>query len=137
MPKFEIKLDEKILRRAERYAASHGLTIEAIVANVLQSKAHTPASQRDWEPFKNLLGMVRLVLLIDWDPIGVTGYRGAMDEYDRYAEDVHKLLETGATQEELTAHLRYVANTRMGLRERPELPAVAAKLRRVFDNATE
>ncbi len=137
MPKFEIELDEKTLRRAERYAASHDLTIEAVVANMLQGRANRTIRRRDWEPFETPAGIVRLILLIAWDPIDVAGLSGAMDEYDTYAEDIIALLEAGATAEELTAHLRGIERDWMNIkRERPDLPAVAAKLRHVYDRAS-
>ena len=34
--------------------------------------------------FNTLRGFVRLVLLVAWDPIGILGYAGAMNEYDSY-----------------------------------------------------
>jgi hypothetical protein len=33
-----------------------------------------------WRPFSTLQGFVRLVLLVDWDPIVILGYANAMDE---------------------------------------------------------
>ncbi len=40
----------------------------------------------DWQSFGTPLGFIRLVLLVDWNPIGVFGYPKAMDEYDIYAD---------------------------------------------------
>ncbi len=78
---------------------------------------------------------MRLVLLVDWDPIGVFGWSGAMDEYDRYAQDICDLIEAGGTHEMLVEHLKKIAGQRM------EMPVtthtqneVAAKLLAVYKN---
>lgn len=91
----------------------------------------------DWQIFGNALGFVRLVLLVDWDPIGVFGHEGAMNEYDTYAVQVHDLLCSDASQEDLVAYLRWVEMEIMEVRGNPDMPlfAVAAKLRDVFDMA--
>ncbi len=91
----------------------------------------------DWERFSHPLGFVRLILLVDWDPIGVLGYAEAMDEYDSYAVEVYDLLVADASQEELAAYLRQIEKERMGVRGNPSmaLSAVAAKLRAAYDTA--
>lgn len=91
----------------------------------------------DWQIFGNSLGFVHLVLLVDWDPIGIFGHEGAMNEYDTYALHVHDLLCSDASQEELTTYLRWVERELMGVGGNPDMPlsAVAAKLRDVFDTA--
>ena len=138
MPKLEIEMDANTLRNAQKYATANDITVEAVIVNALRRRANAAASRKDWHPFANPEGMVRLVLLLEWDPLGVAGFYGAMDEYDSYAEDFTGLLETGATQDELTAHLREIERTRMNIkRERPELREVAATLRRVYDNAIQ
>lgn len=138
MPKIEINLDDNTLKNAEKYAASNDITVEEVLVNALRRRANASARRKDWHPFANPAGMVRLVLLMNWDPLNTAGLNGAMDEYDSYAEDIAALLEAGATQDELTAHLREIERTRMYIkRERPELREVAAKLRRVFDKAVE
>jgi hypothetical protein len=87
-----------------------------------------------WRPFSTLQGFVRLVLLIDWDPIGVLGYSGAMDEYDRYADDICRLIHTGASRELLIAHLDKIEKQRMGLRgERRTQTEVAEKLLAIYE----
>ena len=69
-----------------------------------------------WKPFSELRGFVRLVLLVDWDPIGILGYAGAMDEYDSYVESVCRLIEFGADREKLKSHLDELERVNMGLR---------------------
>ena len=137
MPKIEIELDENTLRNAEKYAASNEITIGEAINNALRGRANASAKRKDWHPFANPTGMVRLVLLLNWDPSNVAGLSGAIDEYDNYADDISALLASGATQDEVTAHLREIERNWLNIkRERPELREVAAKLRRVFDHAT-
>ena len=66
---------------------------------------HMRRIDESWRPFCTLQGYVRLVLLVDWDPIGIFGYSGAMNEYVSYAEGICGLMESGATREILIAHL--------------------------------
>ena len=93
----------------------------------------------DWRSFANTLGVIRLVLLVDWDPIGIFGIPEAMDEYDAYAVNVHNMLSTGTSQEDLVSYLRFVQLQSMGVRgsSDPQLLEVAAKIQTVFENATE
>ena len=87
----------------------------------------------DWTPFANLRGLVRLVLLVDWDPISVLGYPGAMDEYDSYAHKICDMLRSGATRADLIAHLDKLEKHSMGMRgERPTLGEVADKLLDIY-----
>lgn len=86
-----------------------------------------------WRPFAELRGFVRLVLLVDWDPIGILGYAGAMDEYDSYVEGVCRLIESGADREKLIAHLDALERVNMDLRgNRPVQAEVAGKLLRLY-----
>lgn len=91
----------------------------------------------DWERFSHPLGFVRLVLLVDWDPIGIFGYAGAMNEYDSYAEEIYNLLVSDASQEDIVAHLRQIEVECMGVRGNSSLALsiVAWKLRTAFDIA--
>ena len=82
-----------------------------------------------WSPFSDLHGFVRLVLLVDWDPIGVFGCADAMNEYDSYATEVCKLLLSGVSCETLVVHLDTIEKQWMGLRGgRREQAEVADKL---------
>ena len=96
---------------------------------------------RDWHAFINPLGIVRLVLLVDWDPIGVFGYAGAMDEYDDYAPEVLALLQTGPTAQQVAEHLRQVEARQMGTGGSPESQerrlATAQKLLTGFASAMD
>jgi|WetSurMetagenome_2_1015567.scaffolds.fasta_scaffold08440_12 hypothetical protein len=74
---------------------------------------------------------IRLVLLHDWDPIGVKDVAEAKDEYDGYVGAVYRLLASGATDDAIVEYLRKVEAEDMGLS--PATPAglhaVAEKLR--------
>jgi hypothetical protein len=87
-----------------------------------------------WRPFSTLEGFVRLVLLVDWDPIGILGYTGAMDEYDSYAGDICRLLQEGATRDMLIDHLDRLEKQWMGLSgERRSQTEVAEKVMEIFE----
>ena len=93
----------------------------------------------DWERFGNPMGFIRLILLVDWDPIGVFGHPQAMDEYDSYAVGVYDLLSSDASEQELVDYLRRIEVERMGVGGNSAmlLIGVAAKLKEVFDTARE
>ena len=55
------------------------------------------------------------VLHYIWDPIGVRGEPHARDEYDSYVPEVYSLLQSGASAEQIAAHLDKIATERMGL----------------------
>lgn len=82
----------------------------------------------DWAKFASFRGIVRLFLCVAWDPIGVFGAPQALDEYDRYVVPIARLIEGGASREELAAHLEKIEREQMGLRPGPELQAVAERL---------
>ncbi len=90
-----------------------------------------------WQSFAHPLGFIRLILLVDWDPIGVFGHARAMTEYDGYAHGIYDLLASDASQEDLVAHLHWIEVKTMEVRGNSNmaLPAIAAKLREVFDTA--
>lgn len=100
---------------------------------------NTMKANSDWRSFSNSLGVVRLILLVDWDPISIFGYAGAMDEYDRYAVKVHEMLWAGASQEALAAYLRFVQRELMETKGKSDaqLLEVAAKLQSVSEKVAE
>jgi hypothetical protein len=49
------------------------------------------------EHARTLEDFVKLVLLVDWDPIGIFGEPSATDEYDSYALGICGLMYRGAT----------------------------------------
>jgi hypothetical protein len=74
---------------------------------------------------------IREVLLHIWDPIGVSPYPNAADEYRSYEGKVHWLLTHGASDQEIVDYLTLIETEWMGLRERrpEELDSVIVALR--------
>ena len=68
------------------------------------------------------------VLHYVWDPIGVAGMPPARDEYQMYLPRVFALLESGATVEQLSAHLQSIAADRMGLTDTAHKAMEAAEV---------
>jgi len=58
---------------------------------------------------------IRLILLHEWDPIGVQDEPSAQDEYDSYVGGVYRLLTDGASPEMVAEHLARIEGERMGL----------------------
>jgi len=56
---------------------------------------------------------VRLILLADWDPLGVAGILPAENEYDAYVDEVLNLVKH-ANQHALAQHLHDIETKRMG-----------------------
>jgi hypothetical protein len=81
----------------------------------------------DWKPFESLEGHVRLILLVDWDPLGVFGNPEAMDEYDSYVQTVASKLAAGASAADIRHLLDKFARDSMGL-SRFNSEIAAAKL---------
>ncbi|MET3471830.1 hypothetical protein ABIC78_002358 [Novosphingobium sp. 1529] len=66
------------------------------------------------------LQMIQIILHWAWDPIGVRGIEGASDEYDMYALQVLKLLETDAPTDEIANYLTAIVCDRIGLPSNPD-----------------
>jgi hypothetical protein len=56
---------------------------------------------------------VRLILLADWDPLGVAGILAAENEYDSYVEEVLHLAKH-ASPHALAQHLHEIETKKMG-----------------------
>ena len=69
-----------------------------------------------WTPFESRLGMVRLVLSVVWDPIGVFGYKQALDEYDNYAAMVLEVAEETKSPVRIAEFLAELEKNRMRVR---------------------
>lgn len=80
-----------------------------------------PATLSVSEKRNQLVGMV---LLRDWDPIGVCDEPGAQDEYDSYVGPIVELLLAGAGVGDLVDHLGEIQRGRMGL-SKPSQPSLA------------
>lgn len=75
---------------------------------------HKGFCYNDWAPFQSLEGYARLILICCWDPIGVMGYRKAIDEYDAYVGPIVELLRSGCGLDELSQHLLSIGIQQMG-----------------------
>ena len=58
---------------------------------------------------------IRIVLLKEWDPIGVADIPEAQDEYDAYVPGVYKRLISRASEEEMFTYLWEIETEHMGL----------------------
>jgi hypothetical protein len=58
---------------------------------------------------------IRRILLHDWDPIGISRYENASDEYDRYADHVFAMTQSGADMREVSSYLYDIATNYIGL----------------------
>jgi hypothetical protein len=64
---------------------------------------------------KALTKSVRLILLKDWDPIGIADEPRAQDEYDSYAPAIARMVLDAASQAALADHLLAIETGRMEL----------------------
>ena len=61
------------------------------------------------------LDLIKKILLEEWDPIGVSVFPEANDEYDAYAPEIYGLLSRRAVVSEVFEHLWRLETDRMGL----------------------
>ena len=71
---------------------------------------------------------VRHVLLLWWDPIGVYGASGAVDEYDGYSGHIARMLRAGTDAARIASYLGDVAVNRMRLRSNPRLDGLCGSV---------
>ena len=71
------------------------------------------------------------VLMLDWDPIGLSDMPEAQGEYDAYVGGVYRLLASGASEDEIIEHLYKIELDTIGMpaADRECLRDVARKLR--------
>ena len=75
----------------------------------------------------SLLGLVREVLLKEWDPLGVGDNPMLSDEYDLYVHDLVRILHgPSPTTVALARYLANVESDKMGLRSDPLRVSAAA-----------
>ena len=105
---------------------------EAIIRGRLTDCAQTPAAvpaATQPDQSKSLHSLIRHVLLHDWDPIGISDFPEARDEYNGYVDGVYKLLVSGATVRDVAAHLAQIERDTLGLSTSLEGPRdIAEKL---------
>jgi hypothetical protein len=70
---------------------------------------------------------IRIVLLRDWDPVGIGDNPNLRDEYDSYIPELVRILSApSVNREAILAYLLEIETDRMGLPEDPERIAIAA-----------
>ena len=92
--------------------------------------------REDWTPFQSRLGMVRLVLSVVWDPIGVFGHKATLDEYDRYAGRVLEFAKQTKSAERIAEFLAEQEEESMGLRRNtdPARMLTALRILQILEN---
>jgi hypothetical protein len=77
-----------------------------------------------------LFSAVRLILMRDWDPIGIKDEPAAQDEYDAYIQPLLRLVTEGVSSSVLSDRLLRIETVEMGLSgDRERALRVAEKLR--------
>ena len=133
MPKIEIELDDETLLRVTHIAQSYAMSVENWLTDYAERQAEGNPRTGAWEPFSTSPGLVRLILLVDWDPMEMFEVGGVMHEYDRYASEILSQLEAGISQAALAEHLDHIIDKDHLYRgARPDSYQVAGKLRKVF-----
>ncbi len=73
---------------------------------------------------------IRRVFLEQWDPIGVSNYPDAQDEYDMYLGDMYDLLLRNAAEAKIADYLAEIETDRMGMTsDKQRLSGVAKALK--------
>lgn len=67
------------------------------------------------EATDDLATSVRLILLEEWDPIGINDVPEAQDEYDSYISRICEMLRCGCSTVDVYKHLRWIESEHMGL----------------------
>lgn len=65
--------------------------------------------------FDNVYIQVKYVLMSAWDPIGISHYDNANDEYDKYAHKISEMILSGCGTYEIQRYLYECSKTEMGL----------------------
>jgi len=66
------------------------------------------------------LESIKTLLHYDWDPIGIAGMEGAIDEYDSYAMEVYIKFKSGRSIEEVAEYLGWVSRQHIGVGSDPD-----------------
>ena len=81
----------------------------------------------------DLNAKVGVILLSDWDPIGIRDVPQTADEYDAYAAPVARMIAEERSEAELTAYLLEIETEIFGLvGDTERARRVAAKLRSII-----
>lgn len=81
----------------------------------------------------NRIQAIKKLLLVDWDPIGISDEPHAQDEYDMYVPGIVEILSRGGNQQQLTDYLLWIVTERMSLRgDRQHDQQIAARLLQIW-----
>lgn len=61
-------------------------------------------------------GTLRHLVMLHWDPIGISDHFEVWNEYDAYLPEIAGLLRKGVTEDELVNHLKHVERDKIGVR---------------------
>lgn len=67
------------------------------------------------EKAKEAHAAIKQILLKEWDPIGVSEFPEAQDEYDAYVSEVYRLLSRRVGSREVFDYLWWLETAHMGL----------------------
>lgn len=76
--------------------------------------------ENEWTPDIRLRMRVDEVLHYLWDPIGVSHFPEARDEYYTYSAQAFGMLKNGSTRAELAEYLRRIRVEQMGMGSGPD-----------------
>ncbi len=90
--------------------------------------------RKDFINLKLLYEKISLVLLREWDPIGIQDIPEAQDEYNDYISPICELLVSGKSEHEIFSYLWWVETERMGLSgDKRHTKVIAKKLAGLFE----
>lgn len=82
----------------------------------------------------NRIQAIKKLLLVDWDPIGISDEPHAQDEYDMYVPGIVEILSRGGNQQQLADYLLWIVTERMSLGgNRQHNQQIAVRLLRIWD----
>ena len=64
---------------------------------------------------EEIVESIRIVLLRDWDPLGVQEIPEAQDEYDSYVGGLYGILSRSASADDVARYLLHIETDSMGL----------------------
>jgi len=74
-----------------------------------------PFNLTSLKPMSSELEAIKGLLLHEWDPIGVSEFAEASDEYDAYALQVYKMVREHADADAIARYLNWVVTSQMWL----------------------
>jgi hypothetical protein len=83
---------------------------------------------------KFIMNEIKIILLKEWDPIGIQDIPEAQDEYDSYIFSIFKLIQLKKSEKEVFNYLWWIETEHMGLSgNKQHTKTIAHKLIKLFD----